>query len=856
MQSHRLRPPPLPSGYVDRVRLTTQVLTTEPGGACLISAAPGYGATTAMAAALAAGADAVAWVGLDARCSDQDARRLLSAAVAEASSATGVAQDVPGLLSQLASAPPMWLAVAGLDPDRHPGLADDLIELAAYLPASTRLLVSSHSTVFPIIQVSGARAVALNEAHLQFDADEAVDLLRSIHPGIDIELITNILAAAEGWAAALVSAAAHARDHSDDADWITRSGPDELFHNWFVTLPDPYQAFLAETTALELLSVGPADAVRQRHDSGALLSELDSRHAHIREVTPPAGIEGRCWSRHGLLTRYLRRRSGPDWPQRHSRAADWFQAHGDVDRTMHHLMAAGRTRDVGAYLIGQESDLLGAGKADKVLQWYEQLPTEMGPRAMHLLRLAWGQTLSGDLRGADALLGRLVADLSMSPVNDDAGTSEFAEDQLPAGISGEVALLRAYLASFRADPATMIEAGSVAVAEFAGRASTDARQLAPLLVVRGLLWSGQSEAAQRALDQHCDQPFPTALLRESNLTGSRALVAAANGSIHQARVLSDAALTWLERQSLDPLTVLQYGPLLARGMVHLESGELSTAHTIGVAVAHAAEGNGHLGDAVNALALLARIEAARGDLGAALRTIAQARNLATTSTPTSSIVVPLDQLQARLRTSAGDLLRAERLIRSLPASDIRSLLFARVALLHQPAGARRTLEALQPATPLTQAERHLLLASSYLKTSRRMAEGHLRRAAMIAHESGLGLLLAHSDTAILELANDTALHNQDDAIVWLLQRRQAARVANQGSPTGGAPGNLPALSRGELQLLALLPSRASNAAIADTLGVSVNTIKTRLRRLYAKLDVSTRDEAVARATSLGVIRPD
>jgi LuxR family maltose regulon positive regulatory protein len=54
-------------------------------------------------------------------------------------------------------------------------------------------------------------------------------------------------------------------------------------------------------------------------------------------------------------------------------------------------------------------------------------------------------------------------------------------------------------------------------------------------------------------------------------------------------------------------------------------------------------------------------------------------------------------------------------------------------------------------------------------------------------------------------------------------------------------------------LLAILPGRAKNIEIADLLGVSVNTVKTRLRRLYAKLGAANRDEAIERARERGLL---
>ena len=128
-----------------------------------------------------------------------------------------------------------------------------------------------------------------------------------------------------------------------------------------------------------------------------------------------------------------------------------------------------------------------------------------------------------------------------------------------------------------------------------------------------------------------------------------------------------------------------------------------------------------------------------------------------------------------------------------------------------------------------------------------MAQGHLRKAAAIAASNGLAQLLSPPIDDMLEFARDTALEHQDDHLLWLLQAQPPGehRVAAPETP----------LSRGELQLLAFLPSRARNADIADSLGISVNTVKTRLRRLYAKLRVANRDEAIARARERGLLEP-
>jgi DNA-binding NarL/FixJ family response regulator len=62
------------------------------------------------------------------------------------------------------------------------------------------------------------------------------------------------------------------------------------------------------------------------------------------------------------------------------------------------------------------------------------------------------------------------------------------------------------------------------------------------------------------------------------------------------------------------------------------------------------------------------------------------------------------------------------------------------------------------------------------------------------------------------------------------------------------------ISERELQVLELLAAGRSNKEIASRLSVSPNTIKTHVARLFEKLAVKRRTEAILRARELGMIR--
>ena len=63
------------------------------------------------------------------------------------------------------------------------------------------------------------------------------------------------------------------------------------------------------------------------------------------------------------------------------------------------------------------------------------------------------------------------------------------------------------------------------------------------------------------------------------------------------------------------------------------------------------------------------------------------------------------------------------------------------------------------------------------------------------------------------------------------------------------------LKERELAVLRFLSTNLTAAEIGNELFLSVHTVKTHMRKLYAKLDVHTRAEAVQQGRALGLLAP-
>ena len=71
-------------------------------------------------------------------------------------------------------------------------------------------------------------------------------------------------------------------------------------------------------------------------------------------------------------------------------------------------------------------------------------------------------------------------------------------------------------------------------------------------------------------------------------------------------------------------------------------------------------------------------------------------------------------------------------------------------------------------------------------------------------------------------------------------------------PTSNCSKALPELTPRELELLQLMARGLTNKDISSVLEISVDTVKSHLRHVFAKMDVETRAEAVAEAIRRGL----
>ena len=106
------------------------------------------------------------------------------------------------------------------------------------------------------------------------------------------------------------------------------------------------------------------------------------------------------------------------------------------------------------------------------------------------------------------------------------------------------------------------------------------------------------------------------------------------------------------------------------------------------------------------------------------------------------------------------------------------------------------------------------------------------------------------DAATVEAADEVAAASLAESLATIAA---ADEIAAEATSEAGARVRAASITMAEAQVLRYLPTPLPFSVIAGKLGISRSAAKERAARLYNRLGVHSRDEAVSRARSLGLI---
>lgn len=856
----------------------------------LLSAPAGYGKSSLLAEWISERKLAVAWLTLDA--GDNDPARFVAYLIASIQTAhpdAGVTTlgmlNMGGALAPEPLLAPLMNDLADLADsllivlDDYHAIQNQLVHAAVaflieYLPAHIHLVIASRADpTLPLARLYGRGLVTeIRLADLRFDEVDAGRFLAAIlQRPLPAAGVSTLVARTEGWVTGLQLAAHSLAGQSDTNAFVEAFGGsnrfvlDYLMEEVLDQQGEAVKEFLLQTSILGRMCGALCDAVTDRlGDSQAILENLERSNLF---TVPLDDVRG--WYRYhhlfgDLLRQRLQHTAGELVPLLHSRASQWYSQAGCTEEAIDHALAANDTGQAAALVATAAEAIFMRSEAATFMHWIDRLPAEAIRQqpslgAYHAWALLWQaapvSAVEQRLRAAveagaapaDVLPVEAILALYRGDMARGAMLARRALEELPAD-----ALLMRSLASLMQGVARMApgdeEEGAYLLEELATRsqavnntliAATTLCSLGELRQKQGDLQRAQAyyaDALELATDAH-RRPMPAAgmaMIGLADLARERDDLEAARQQAKEGIALVEQ---WSPMAAFDGyVTLLRIA--MAQGDRQNASATLHRLRAIAVAFDISV-----LDDYVVEM-LEAHAAIAAGNLTIARRW-AERRGLAGRGAPAIAAQTE-DGTVARLRKYELMVLARLRCAEKRFA-DAQGLLDAVV----------RESESTGRTTLLLEAS--ILRAEVYASMGdMARAQVDFKHALQIARPAGYLRIFLDEGEAIRPLLTAARKACNDDSqlpayiqqILDALPQPAAAGAAHQDTTDEHL---IETLSAREQEVLCLIAEGLTNQEIAERLVISLRTVKFHTSNIFAKLAVSNRTQAVARARDLALL---
>ena len=861
---------------VSRRRLFATLAGAE-SGTTLLSAPAGSGKTVLLRSWIAdAGLqDRAAWVTVER--DEQDAQRFWLSVVGELRRATGER----ALLQEFAPTPQFdaeavatrLLAELGSLNERIVLVVDDLHELhspqalaqmerlLAQRPPLLRVVLSTrHDPRIGLhrLRVAG-ELTEIRAGDLRFTVDETKELLASSGIGLSDDGLAVLQDRTEGWAAGLRLAALSLAGQADPERFVRElHGSDRMIADYLVAevlerQPEEVRRLLLRTSVLDQVNGALADLLTGSRGGERILLELENANAFVTPIDAR-----RSWFRyHQLFVDVLGlelRRTEPDRvSELHRAAAQWYAEHDEVVDAVRHAQSGADWAFAGRLLADHRLSLTLDGREATVAALLRGFP-------------------SGAVSADPELTVVLAAQQLSRGLLDDVATSLARAERHAAVVPGErrrhfetmLALERASLARRRGDFGAVVDEVQRLLApsdtEGAGEAGVGADVRAYALMILGIveLWAVRFEEAERHLEQGLDlarragRPY----IEVSCLAHLGTLAAVSSFARTRERCLDAIRIADARGWGSDPVVA---PALVMIAALDMWQGRFDEAEQ---SLARAQDPVSRGGDPpTRLLANLVRgmVEVARGRDEQALASLRAANEVRALLVAPQMMTIPAQATLAHQLVRAGDTATARAVLAGLP-EDGREWAEVRAARAVIHLAEENPGDALDVLEPIVGGAKPVLspwLVQCYLLDA--VARDR------VGDEGG-----TH---ASLERALEVA---EPESLIWpfvtvpvqhLLEGLPPHRTAHGALLkrildvlSGGRPADRPRepgaeLTEAELRVLRYLPSNLSAADIGRELSLSVHTVNTHVRNIYAKLGTHKRSETVELARELRLLGP-
>jgi LuxR family transcriptional regulator, maltose regulon positive regulatory protein len=773
------------------------------------------------------------------------------------------------------------LAELGGTPGGVTLVIDDLHELrsAEALAQLTRLLAGLPPRVHAIVATRHDVRLGLHRlrlagelsevraAELRFSERETRELLDAAGIALSAAGAALLHRRTEGWAAGLRLAVLSLAGHPDPERFVAQfSGSDRTVAEYLLAemldrQPPDVRDLLLRTSVLERVNGELADVLTGRPGSEQILLGLEDANAFVESLDPE-----RTWFRYhhlfaDLLRLELRRALPADIPALHRRAAGWFLRHGQVAEATGHTQAAGDWAEAARLLADHSFSLTLDGQAQTLQALVRAFPPGADHPELALVR-AMGELAHGRLDEAAAHLAVAETYASTTPPG--------RQRRLRVAIAS----LKLALARRRGHLAGVVEQARFLASPVTGPSDqdialgSDLRAVALMNLGTAEAWSLGLPDAERHLREGADlaqkigRPYLEvgclAQLGFASIFRGAAVPTINSFATTQRRCREAIALAerhgWGAEPVIAPALMTLAGTMVLLG--EFDEGERWLRRTERALQTDTGPDIRLLLHQTSGM-----LHAGRGRHHEALQEFSAAEHLGTQLAGSQALASQVTGWLLATRARAGLTAEARAELAALEderagSGEIRNARAVICLAEGDPAAALGAVaDVVEGRAPVlgyvTVVEAHLLAGLAH------RALGDQRAASQAAERA---LALAEPDRVVFPFAMTGSA-----GLLEALPRHQTAHGALLADILDVVHGAVPAasqqaapppqeqLSPGELRVLRYLPTNLSRPEIAGELSVSLNTVSTHLRSIYAKLQVRDRSSAVQRARELRLL---
>ncbi|HEX4526431.1 MAG TPA: hypothetical protein VH108_06780 [Gaiellaceae bacterium] len=394
----KISPPVLRPGVVSRTALVNRLRAGRSARAVSVVAPGGYGKTTLLAQWATRDDRPFAWISLDRRDNDPIVLlrhvaaalneifvvdpRLLDALANPGDSIWSTV--VPRVAAVVAAAEDCVLVLDDTHEICERDSAEVLAILAEHVHEGSALVLSSRVESALVTRLrSGGALLEIGAGDLALTRRESELLLRGAGARLSNAAFSELIERTEGWAGALYLATLSmkspivgresAADGSSDAAATEGRYVTDYFHSEYLAgLTHERLTFLRRTSVLERMCGSLCDATLDWNHSFDELEEL--RHSNLFLV--PLDAHGSWYRYHHLFRDLLRRELFETEPELAkelgSRAADWFEQHGDPESALEQALEVGDTDRAARIFVEIALPTYCSGRAATVEIWLGQ----------------------------------------------------------------------------------------------------------------------------------------------------------------------------------------------------------------------------------------------------------------------------------------------------------------------------------------------------------------------------------------------------------------------------------------------------------------------------------------------------